>query len=187
MESGGRGQDCRLYERIPVSIPGEIFVKGEAETVSCTVLNLSGCGARLRASRVFSAYAPIVLYIDSFGRFDAITLAGSGDLMAVQFILSPERATDYLAALADYRFRGKLTASRRRRHPRTAMRGSGHFRRANGELIRCGILDVSDQGASLMTQTRPAVGETITFGTARGRVVRHHADGVGIFFLQPQH
>jgi hypothetical protein len=178
-----RQYDCRLYERMTVSVPGEIFVADEVP-VSCTVVNLSGSGARIQTARLFGAYAPILLYIEDFGRFDGITIPRSGDMIAVHFILGPEKLKAYLETLADYRFRGKPGSARLRRHPRTAVTGSGHFRRTNGQTVVCEILYVSLQGVGLSTETRPAVGEIIAFGPARGRVVRHHDKGIGVFLLR---
>jgi hypothetical protein len=175
--------DCRLYERISVSVPGQIFVQGEEGATSCTVLNLAGSGARIRTEKVFSAFGAIVLYVEGFGRFDCITIPRNGELTAVHFIMGPENMKAYLEILADYKFDGKVAPSRLRRHPRTSARGNGHFRRMTGQLVSCDILDVSQQGISLKTELRPSVGEIISVGPTRGRVVRHHSNGIGVFFL----
>ena len=47
----------------------------------------------------------------------------------------------------------------------------------------CEILDISLQGMSLQTQSRPPVGEIVKLGVTSGRVVRHHDDGIGVQFL----
>ena len=91
----------------------------------------------------------------------------------------------HLQKLSEIRATGDIPPTRLRRHPRTAARGSGHFKDGNGRHTQCELVDVSLQGASLKTPMRPPVGEVIGFGNTRGRIVRHHADGVGILFLSP--
>jgi PilZ domain len=175
--------DCRLFERVTVNVPGQIFVRGEPDSSPCTLLNLSGSGARITTERRFNSFDAVVLYAEGFGRFECITIPRSGQLTALHFIMGAEQMREYLAVLADFKLDGRLAQSRLRRHPRRRTTGAGHFERTNGRLAQCQIQDVSLQGASLKTEVRPEVGEIISFGMATGRVVRHHIDGIGVFFL----
>jgi hypothetical protein len=60
---------------------------------------------------------------------------------------------------------------------------TGFFVRAGGEYEACALLDISPQGMSLRTESRPPIGEIVKLGRSCGRVARHHADGIGIQFL----
>ena len=42
---------------------------------------------------------------------------------------------------------------------------------------------MSSQGMSLRTKGRPPIGEIVNFGCTKGRVVRHHENGIAIQFL----
>ena len=48
------------------------------------------------------------------------------------------------------------------------------------------MLDVSISGASIATPARPEIGTEVILGKLRARVVRHHADGFGVRFLDIQ-
>jgi hypothetical protein len=74
--------------------------------------------------------------------------------------------------------------TRLRRHPRSNSVSVGFFKRPNGEEVRCDVLDISLQGVSLKSDSRPPIGEVINLGRTWGRIVRHHADGIAIQFLE---
>ena len=46
------------------------------------------------------------------------------------------------------------------------------------------MLDISLDGVSLRTRVRPPVGEIVNLGRARGRVVKHHPEGVTIQYVK---
>ena len=177
--------DCRLSERLPVDRPGQLFIRGEDTGTPCRVVNIAASGARIEIARRFLPYAPLVLYAEGFGRFDCITVPGEGNLTGVMFILGPDAMRAHMQKLSDIRVTGNISSTRLRRHPRTAAGGRGHYKDGNGRLTQCDLMDVSQQGASLKTPRRPPLGEVVGFGNTLGRVVRHHADGIGIFFLTP--
>lgn len=177
--------DCRLSERLPVDRPGQLFIRGEDTGTPCRVVNIAASGARIEIARRFLPYAPLVLYAEGFGRFDCITVPGEGNLTGVMFILGPDAMRAHMQKLSDIRVTGNISSTRLRRHPRTAAGGRGHYKDGNGRLTQCDLMDVSQQGASLKTPRRPPLGEVIGFGNTLGRVVRHYADGIGIFFLTP--
>ena len=177
--------DCRLSERLPVDRPGQLFIRGEDSGTPCRVVNIAASGARIEIARRFPPYAPLVLYAEGFGRFDCVTVPGEGNLTGVMFILGPDAMRAHMQKLSDIRVTGNISSTRLRRHPRTAAGGRGHYKDGNGRLTQCDLMDVSQQGASLKTPRRPPLGEVIGFGNTLGRVVRHHADGIGIFFLTP--
>ena len=56
--------------------------------------------------------------------------------------------------------------------------------RADGHHVKCDVLDVSLDGVSLRTKSRPAVGEIVNLGRSWGKVIRHHEDGVAVQFVQ---
>jgi hypothetical protein len=66
---------------------------------------------------------------------------------------------------------------------RTASISFGYFVPPSGESISCNVLNISSQGMSLRTKGRPPIGEIVNFGCTKGRVVRHHENGIAIQFL----
>ena len=177
--------DCRLSERLAVDRPGQVFIRGEDTGTPCRVVNIAASGARIDIARQFPPYAPLVLYAEGFGRFECITVPGEGNYAGIMFILGEDAMRAHLQKLSDVRATGDIPPTRLRRHPRAPAKGRGHYKDADGRLTQCDLVDVSQQGASLKTSRRPRLGEVIRFGDTLGRVVRHHADGVGVFFLTP--
>jgi hypothetical protein len=75
-----------------------------------------------------------------------------------------------------------------RRHGRIVPRNpSGRLIMPNGLNIGCRIIDVSESGAAVATDQRPAIGALVTLGKVQGRVVRHLEDGFAIEFTRLQH
>jgi len=53
----------------------------------------------------------------------------------------------------------------------------------SGQSRDCEIVDIALSGASLRTDVRPPVGETIMFGKTTAVVVRHTKCGIAVSFL----
>lgn len=51
----------------------------------------------------------------------------------------------------------------------------------NGDVHNCRVIDVSLSGASVACAVKPPMGTVVILGRMRGRVVRHHDQGVPQF------
>jgi hypothetical protein len=177
--------DQRADDRSPVRLTGKVFLPDIEATLDCFVTNLSVGGAGLWCEVALPVEAPLVLYIDGFGRFDGIATHAQNGEAGVKFSCQEakrHRLEDDLIAFVQS---GMKTVTRLRRSERAvAPVPIGHFRRESGEAIPCEVQDISLRGASLKTRQRPAVGEVVHLGQTRGWVVRHSEDGVGVQFLQ---
>jgi hypothetical protein len=56
----------------------------------------------------------------------------------------------------------------------------------NGDVHACRVIDVSLSGASVACAVEPPVDTVVILGRMRGRVVRHHDQGVAIQFVELQ-
>jgi PilZ domain-containing protein len=56
----------------------------------------------------------------------------------------------------------------------------------NGDVHDCRVLDVSLSGASIATAVKPPLNTVVVLGRPRGRVVRHHDQGIAIQFAELQ-
>ncbi|MGH6675470.1 MAG: PilZ domain-containing protein, partial [Xanthobacteraceae bacterium] len=75
-----------------------------------------------------------------------------------------------------------------RRHGRIVPRSPiGRLIMPNGVNLACRIIDVSQSGAGVATDQRPAIGALVTLGKVQGRVVRHLEDGFAVEFTRLQH
>jgi len=88
----------------------------------------------------------------------------------------------------DLRSEPVAKAGERRRHPRNAVTWVGWIDTAAGERIECAVLDFSAGGAKALLDRPIAIGEQVTFKSARfdsvkARIVWSEAGVVGMQFL----
>jgi hypothetical protein len=177
--------DQRKDDRSPVRLSGKIFLPDTETTLDCFVTNLSVCGAGLWCEEALPVEAPLVLYIDGFGRFDAIVIRAENGEAGVKFSCQEAKRRRLEGDLIAFVQGGMKPVTRLRRSARAVADVSiGHFRREGGEAVPCQVHDISLRGASLKTRHRPAVGEVLHLGQTRGWVVRHSEDGIGVQFLE---
>jgi hypothetical protein len=55
-----------------------------------------------------------------------------------------------------------------------------------GDVHDCRVIDVSLSGASIASRVKPPLESVVVLGRLRGRVVRHHEQGVAIQFAELQ-
>jgi hypothetical protein len=56
----------------------------------------------------------------------------------------------------------------------------------NGDVHNCRVIDVSLSGASVATAVKPPLDTVVILGRMRGRVVRHHDQGIPLQFVELQ-
>jgi hypothetical protein len=56
----------------------------------------------------------------------------------------------------------------------------------NGDVHPCRVIDVSLSGASVDCTIKPPIGTMVILGRMRGRVVRHHEQGIALQFVELQ-
>jgi hypothetical protein len=180
-----RSDDQRADERVSVTLAGKLFVPAEEVALDCTIVNLSAGGAGLYCPEPPPLDAFVVLYVDGFGRFEAVTACFTKGELHLKFLCKEAKRKRLEQDLARFVSEGGCGVTRMRRHPRSAAsKQFSRITRADGESVTCELLDVSLQGALLKTDMRPPIGEVIHLGQTRGWVVRHQDDGVGIQFQQ---
>jgi hypothetical protein len=179
------GNDRREVDRSQVRLTGKVFLPDTETTLDCFVTNLSVGGAGLWCEEVLPVEAPLVLYIDGFGRFDGLAIRAENGEAGIKFSCQEAKRRRLEDDLIAFVQGGMKPVTRLRRSERAiAPVPIGHFRREGGEAIPCEVRDISLRGASLKTRQRPAVGEVVHLGQTRGWVVRHSDDGIGVQFLE---
>ena len=56
----------------------------------------------------------------------------------------------------------------------------------DGAVHNCRVIDVSLSGASVACAVKPPIDTVVILGRMRGRVVRHHDQGVALQFVELQ-
>jgi len=177
-------KERRKYERIKLFLPGQLFNPLNEQSAPCKVLNMSAGGAAVQCDAKFEAGVTLVLYIESFGRFEGKTILHPSGQLALEFAIGETKRSRLKEMLKTFAAGGAAGVTELRKHARTPSLVSGSITRENGEQIHCDVLDISLDGVSLRTRTRPPVGEIVNLGRARGRVVRHHIEGIAVQYVK---
>jgi len=176
--------DRRRFRRVRVDLPGKLFIPADGQEHACTVIDLSPGGASVAcAAPTLVSGTQVVLYVNTFGRFEGSIVRRQDATAAVKFVssvLKRERTTEQLILFMN---RSLLSEADLRRDDRTPTKGLTRFTRSDGQLVPCEVLDLSMSGISVKTDIRPPVGEFVLIGQLAGRVARHHEEGIGIEFV----
>lgn len=181
-------QERRRFPRVAVDLKGRLFVPEEECESPCAITDMSPGGAQVVCERTPILQAPVVLYIDGFGRFEGVVARlvkaeGPEGKFGVRFNCSPLKQERVAEQLKAYLNSGTIDPTALRRHDRRPTRGLARFTRANGDVIQCEVLDLSLGGVSLATDVRPQIGEIVLIGQMAGRVARIHENGIAIEFV----
>jgi PilZ domain len=175
--------DRRKFRRVLVNLPGKLFVPGNGQESTCTVVDMSPGGAQIACELTLEQEMQVVLYVNGFGRFEGSVVrcdeAGYG-MRFVSTALKRERTAEQLTLFMNSGLIGDVDL---RRDDRTPTKGLTRFTRADGQIVPCEVLDLSMSGISVKTDMRPPIGEFVLIGQMAGRVARHHDEGIGIEFV----
>jgi hypothetical protein len=177
----------RRFQRVRVNLLGRYMLADRRE-FPCQVVNMSPGGMALIAPVAGAPSERVIAYVDHLGRLEGhiARIFQNGFAMTIG---ATARKRDKLAAqLTWLANRHILGLPEDRRHGRITPRNPiGRMIMPNGLNIGCRIIDVSQSGAAIATDERPAIGALVTLGKVQGRVVRHLEDGFAIEFTRLQH
>lgn len=174
----------RQYQRVRLYMPGQLFNPLDEQTVDCKVLDLSAGGAAVQCDGSFPQGDRFVLYVTGFGRFEGKVVLHESGVLRLAFTMGEIKQNRLKDMLSLFVAEGLTGITQSRKHKRERSIGSGFIIRADGNHLKCDVLDVSLDGVSLRTRARPAVGEIVNLGRSWGKVIRHHEEGVAIQFVQ---
>jgi hypothetical protein len=177
------GAERRRFRRVRVDLPGRLFIPADSHEARCTVTDLSPGGAAIACETVPEYGTPVILYLDNFGRFEGTVVRRDGDGFGIAFVCTPSKRERIAEQLMLFLNKTLVDDSILRRHERSSQKGFAKFTRADGQVVKCEVMDISVGGVSLKTNVRPPIGEFVLIAQIAGRVVRHHADGIGIQFV----
>jgi len=168
-----------------VSLDGQLFVPAEESEQFCQVVDLSAGGARVVCEDVPPCATYVILYVNGFGRFPAVTTRYSDGAIGMRFDMTEHKRQRLTSQIKAYLQAGIVGVTNLRRYKRVLVPAQGTFLREDGTEVACAIRDFSLQGAFIETNMRPPLGEVITLGHHRGAVMRHEKNGIAIqFFTQ---
>lgn len=177
----------RRFQRVRVNLLGRYMLADRRE-FPCQVVNMSPGGMALIAPVSGSPGERIIAYVDHLGRLEGHIARVFDNGFAMTLSATPRKRDKLAAQLTWLANRQILGLPEDRRHGRIVPRNPvGRLIMPNGVNITCRIIDVSQSGAGISTDQRPAIGALVTIGKVQGRVVRHLEDGFAVEFTRLQH
>ena len=174
--------DRRRHRRVPLSLSARFMLPDKSEH-EATVIDMSAGGLSMMSPLRPELGTHVIIYVQDFGRLEGTVVR--------------HHEQGYACAFADARglhdrVMDKLTLALNRALAPSASETRVHARLPTSEVARltlrdgtgydCRILDMSFGGVSIAVALRPPLGEEVTVGRTRGRVVRHHEKGIAVAF-----
>jgi hypothetical protein len=179
--------DRRRHRRVPVTLLGR-FMRENRQEYPCKLHDISVGGAAIMAPIEVAIEERVVAYFDHIGGIEGTVTRVFPGGFGMRLIATQHKREKLAAQLTYLINRHELDAAAERRHERVAPRNSSQsLTLAEGIVVSCQVLDVSISGASVTTPARPALGTEVKLGNLRCLVVRHHATGFGVQFIDVQH
>jgi hypothetical protein len=192
--------DRRRHKRLAVTMLGR-FMRENKQEYPCKLVDISVGGAAVMSPiEVVEEHDDgvstvdgirigerVVAYFDHVGGIEGTVVRGFKGGFAFRIVATLHKREKLAAVLIWLANRSELDGELERRHERITPRdGMQSLQLAEGIVLECRVLDVSISGASIATPARPEIGTEVMLGKLRGRVVRHHAQGFGVQFLDIQ-
>jgi hypothetical protein len=178
--------DRRRHRRVPVTVFGR-FMREDKQEYPCQVINMSAGGMAILAPVVCQEGERIVAYLDNLGRIEGVVVRPFEGGFAMRILASlhkRERIANLLTWLTNQK---ALGLGEERKHERVVPRiNASKLILPNGDVHNCRVIDVSLSGASVACAVKPEIGTVVILGRMRGRVVRHHDQGVALQFVELQ-
>jgi hypothetical protein len=176
--------DRRRHQRVKVCVSGR-FMRSDRQEYECATIDMSPGGIAFQSDVAVETGERIVAYLEDLGRLEGTVARTFPGGFAIQMKLpAPKRAklAEQLTWLADRAERGTPDG---RRHDRIEpSRSRTTVTLASGRAFLGRLIDVSQSGAAVAVDVRPAVGERVTVGSTPAQVVRLFNDGIAVEFAQ---
>jgi hypothetical protein len=180
--------DRRRHKRIAVELLGR-FMRENKEEHACRLINISAGGAAIQpiAPAAMSIGERVVAFFDHIGGIEGTVVREFDGGFAIKLSATQHKREKLAATLTWLANRSELSGIDERRHDRIVPKsGRQQVHLPDGGVLECHILDISISGASVGTRARPPIGTEVTLGKLHARVVRHHAHGFGVQFIEAQ-
>jgi hypothetical protein len=180
--------DRPLHVRFEITRLGR-FMRADKQEFPCRIHNISIGDAAFHAPVAVELGERIVAYLDHIGGIEGVVTRVLDTGFALKIAATQHKREKLAAQITWLINRSELDGIEARR--------SGHERIASGNQstvlrlpddseIQVKLQDVSISGASVLTDQRPPIGCEVILGKLRALVVRHHAEGLGVQFLDIQ-
>ncbi len=177
----------RRHRRVPVTVFGR-FMREDKQEYPCQVINMSAGGMAMLApvacQNLASASSPISTISAASRASWSARFEGGFAVRILASLYKRERIANLLTWLINQK---SLGLGEERKHERVVPRiNASKLILPNGDVHNCRVIDVSLSGASVACAVKPPIGTVVILGRMRGRVVRHHEQGMALQFVELQ-
>ena len=181
--------DRRKHRRVPVTLLGR-FMRANKEEFNCKLVDVSVGGAAIHTPVDVESGERIVATFDHIGCIEGHVVRIFPGGFAIELQATQYKRDKLAAQITWLMNRHELGNSADvRRHERISIAKSkkeAMMKLDEGVVIPVNVIDFSMSGASIATNARPPLGQHVLVGKLKAKVVRHHAEGIGIEFLSVQ-
>jgi hypothetical protein len=175
--------DRRRHRRFTLALLGR-FMRANKQEFPCRLNDISVGGASIMAPVDVEEGERIVAYFDEIGGLEGVVARVFEGGFAVKFKVTQHKREKLAAQITWLVNKENLGGSLGRKHKRIeVVNKTSMLKLADDTTADCRVLDVSLSGASIETAARPPIGDEVMFGKLRCRVMRYHARGIGVQFL----
>ncbi len=175
--------DRRRHRRFPLALLGR-FMRASKQEYPCRLADLSVGGAAIMAPVEVEPGERIVAYFDEIGGVEGTVVRALDGGFAIALKVSAHKREKLAAQITWLVNKDELGSAAGRRHQRLEVANrTSTLTLMDGSSVGCRVLDVSLSGASIGTTARPPVGDIITLGKLRCKVMRYHDRGLGVQFV----
>lgn len=171
----------RRHRRVQLVLPARFMLPDRSEH-QATVLNISAGGIALATDERPPKGTSVIIYVKEIGRLEGMVVRYIARGFAAVFDINQVQRDRLVEKLTVHINRAQLQDLDLREHARVASEEEARLILQDGTAVACRVLDMSFGGVSLATNVFPKLGERVMIGRMEGRVVRHHAHGIGVAF-----
>jgi PilZ domain len=176
--------DRRRHERVKVCVNGR-FMRSNRQEFDCSTIDMSPGGIALQSDVGVEMGERIVAYLVHLGRIEGTVARTFPGGFAIRMTLPATKRAKLAEQLTWLASRALLGVPEDRRYDRIEPRNSRTtVTLTSGRAFLARLIDVSQSGAAVAVDVRPAIGERVTVGSTPAQVVRLFNDGIAVEFAQ---
>jgi hypothetical protein len=180
-----RPAERRLHRRFALKLPGR-FMRANKQEFECSTINVSVGGVAIATTASVGIGERIVAYFDEIGGLEGTVARVFTGGFALALTVSAHKREKLAAQITWILNSAEFSGAEARRHGRVAASVTTTLTLEDGTTDQVRCLDVSVSGASVATKVRPGLGSNVTLGRLKGKVVRHHGEGIAVQFFSLQ-
>lgn len=174
--------DRRYCQRVKLNVVGRYMLSDHRE-FPCQIIDMSPGGLAMTAPVIGQVNEVVIVYLEHIGRVEGKIARTFDGGFAISIRASSKKRDKWASILTWLANKHELNLPEDRRHLREPPKDP--FTKVilpNGQEINARVLDMSLSGAAIALDRNVMLGEELTVGRIKTRVVRIFEDGVAVEF-----